>query len=123
MKTITGRLSERIRKELEAQLIVDEKKYFAIIDIFVENAIKVRTVSTETDVNFLPDERVELEFEVPSGEILNLKCKVTWSSKMSPGSLIQKIGLEITEMSPIYEHYYKSFSTDQMLEISDISLC
>jgi hypothetical protein len=49
-----------------------------------------------------------------SGEVLNLNCKLIWSSKMSSDSLIQDIGLEIAETSPMYEDFYKSLFMDNV---------
>ncbi|MHA2474898.1 MAG: PilZ domain-containing protein [Promethearchaeota archaeon] len=109
-----GRQSERVLKEFKAQLILNRERHDVIIDDFSANGMKVRTEQTNTDVNFLPDKIVDLEFEIPSGEILNLNCKLIWSSKMSSDSLIQDIGLKLNEASPMYEEFFKSLFMDNM---------
>jgi hypothetical protein len=114
MKAMMGRQSERILKEFKAQLIFKRERYDVIIENFADNGMKVRTEPTDTEVNFLPDEIVDVEFETPSGEILNLNCRLIWSSKMSSESLIQDIGLKINEVSPMYEEFYKSLFMDTM---------
>jgi hypothetical protein len=49
------------------ELIVDGKRYDVMIENLSENGMRVRTVSTDPGVNFLPDEIIALEFEIPSG--------------------------------------------------------
>ena len=123
MKTMMGRLSERVLKEFKAHLVLNRERYDVIIENFAENGMKVRTEPTDKDVNFLPDKIIDLEFEIPSGEILNLNCKLIWSSKMSSDSLIQDIGLKINETSPMYEDFYKTLCMDYMLMVLDSCYC
>jgi hypothetical protein len=108
MKTMMARISERILKELEAELIENRARYDVTIENFSENGMKVREEFINKAVDFLPDETIDLEFEIPSGEVLSLHCKVIWSSKISSESLIQDIGLEITENSPEYEDFFRT---------------
>ena len=115
MKTMMGRLSERYLKEFKAKLILNRARYEATIENFSENGIKVITESKDTALDFLPDEAIDLEFEIPSGEVLSLHCKVKWSNKLSSDSLIQDIGLEITENSPEYEDFFKSLLISNMV--------
>jgi len=112
MKTMMARLSERYLKEFKAKLILNRDRYEATIENFSENGIKV---ITDIAVDFLPDETIDLEFEIPSGEVLSLHCKVKWSNKLSSDSLIQDIGLEITENSPEYEDFFKSLLISNMV--------
>jgi hypothetical protein len=114
METMMGRFSERVPKELQGKLVLNRGRYDVIIENFSENGIKVRTEQTNTDINFLPDEIIDLEFEIPSGEILNLNCRVQWSSKISSDSLMQDVGLEIAEMTPVYEDFYKALFMDNV---------
>ena len=112
MKTMMARLSERYLKEFKAKLILNRDRYEATIENFSENGIKV---ITDIAVDFLPDEIIDLEFEIPSGEVLSLHCKVIWLSKVSSESLIQDVGLEITENSPEYEDFFKSLCISNMV--------
>jgi len=112
MKTMMERLSERYLKEFKAKLILNRDRYEATIENFSENGIKV---ITDIAVDFLPDETIDLEFEIPSGEVMSLHCKVKWSNKLSSDSLIQDIGLEITENSPEYEDFFKSLLISNMV--------
>jgi hypothetical protein len=95
-------------------MILKRERYGVIIENFADNGMKIRTEPTDRAVDFIPDEIVDLEFEIPSGEILNLNCRLIWSSKMSPESLMQDIGLKINETSPAYEEFYKSLFMDTM---------
>lgn len=105
MKTMIRRLSERVLKELKARLILNKERYDATIENVSENGVKVMTCS---DVDILSGEKIDVEFETPSGEVLSLHCRVIWSSKLSSDSIFQNLGLEITENSAEYEEFYKS---------------
>jgi hypothetical protein len=115
MKTMMQRFSERLAKELKAELILNGHRYNVTIENFSENGIKVISEPNNTAVGILSDEIVDLEFEIPSGEVLSLHCKVKWSSKRSSDSIIEDIGLEITENSPEYEDLFKSLLISNML--------
>jgi NADH dehydrogenase FAD-containing subunit len=112
MRKMMARISDRILKELKADLIENRARYDATIENFSENGIKV---ITDTAVDILPDETIDLEFEIPSGEVLSLHCKVIWSSKISSESLLKDIGLEITENSLEYEDFFKTLYMDDNL--------
>ena len=115
MKTMMQRFSERFPKELKAELILHGHRCDVTIENFAEDGIKVITEPKNTAVGISSDEIIVLEFEIPSGEALSLHCKVKWSSKRSSDSLIEDIGLEITEKSPIFEDYFKSLFISDML--------
>lgn len=108
------RHSERIQTELEADLIVNRQRHQATVENLSDNGIKIVTESTNKTVDCLPDETIDLKFEAPSGETLNLSCIVRWTSKISSESLMQDIGLEIAEYSSGFEHFYKSLFMDNM---------
>jgi hypothetical protein len=114
MKVMMARMSERVLKELSAELILRRVRYHAIIENFSANGMKVRTVPSNADISFSPDELINLEFEIPPGEVLSLHCRQVWSSKISSDILIWDIGLEITEASPVYDEFYKSLFMDNM---------
>ena len=109
------RISERFNKELKGELILHGKIYDVTLENFAEKGIKVTTEPNNSAVDYLSDEIIYLEFEIPSGEVLNLHCKIIWSSIRSSDSLMKDIGLEITEESPKYDDFYKSLCIDDML--------
>jgi hypothetical protein len=115
MKKMMSRLSERFLNEFKAVLILNRDRYDATIENFSENGIKAIAESTDIALDFLPDETIDLKFEIPSGEVLSLYCKVIWANKISSDSLMQDIGLEITENSPEYEDFFKSLCISGML--------
>ena len=115
MKTMMQRLSERLDKELKAALILNGHICDVIIENFAENGIKVITIHKNTAIDISSDEIIDLEFEIPSGKVLSLYCKVKWSSKRSSDSLIEDIGLEIIEKSEMYDDFYKSLVINDML--------
>lgn len=109
------RFSERLDKELKAELILHGHRCDVTIENFAGNGIKVITIPKNTAIGISSDEIIDLEFEIPSGEVLSLHCKVKWSSKRSSDSLIEDIGLEIIEKSEMYDDFYKSLVINDML--------
>lgn len=102
------RFSDRIHNDLKAKVILNRDRYESTIENFSENGMYVRTEPIKTAVDFKPDGILGLEFQIPSGEILELNCKVKWSSKVSSDILSENLGLEIAEISPMYDNFYKS---------------
>ena len=109
------RISERFNKELKGELILHGKIYDVTLENFAEKGIKVTTEPNNSAVDYLSDEIIYLEFEIPSGEVLSLHCKVKWSRKRSSDSIIEDIGLEIIEQSPKFEDFYKDLVINDML--------
>ena len=107
MKSMMARISERFNKELKGELILNGHRYDVNIENISENGIKVIYESKKTAVDIFSDQRIILEFEIPSGELLSLYCKVQWSSKRSPDSLLENIGLEIIEKSEMFDDFFK----------------
>jgi hypothetical protein len=114
MKVMMARLSDRVLKELDAELLLNRSRNQAVIENFSQTGMKVRTVPLDRDIRLSPDEKINLEFEIPSGEVLNLHCRIIWTSKIAPDSSIHDIGLEIVESSPVYEEFYKSLFMDNI---------
>lgn len=109
------RCSERLPRELKAELILDGKIDDATIENLSKTGIKVRTVAANIALDVMFGTILDLQFELPSGETVRLNCKVRWSCKISPKSLIKDIGLEFTEQSQMYEEWFKTISMDDML--------
>lgn len=108
------RRSNRIHVEFEAELISNGIRYEVVIENLSEDCIYMRTLPKKTAVDFSPGTKLELEFRIPSGETLNLDCKVIWSNKTPPDSLTNSLCLEITEIPPAYEEFFKALYIDNM---------
>jgi hypothetical protein len=77
---------EGIRTRFPAELIFNETIYEVSIENLSKNSLKVRTVTTNTAVAFLTNSELNLEFQIPSGERVNLNCMVIWSRKNHQGA-------------------------------------
>jgi len=96
------RRSKRIIVTLEAELILNDTSYKGFIENLSEDGVYVITSPTKTTVNFNPGETIELKFRLPSGEILDMNCRVVWSYKTPPHGLTNSIGMEIINPSQKY---------------------
>ena len=123
MITQERRSSERVPTGFKAELILNEKIYEVSIENLSKNSLKVRTVTTNTAAAFLTNSELNLEFQMPSGERVNLNCMVIWSRKNSSRSLIVDLGVWIDESSPQYEEYYTTICMDYMLMVLDGCHC
>ncbi len=102
------RCSNRIPVKFEAELISNGIRYDGVIENLSEDCIYIRTLPKKTAVDFPPETTLELEFQLPSGETLNLHCKVIWSNKTTPNGLTNNLGLEIIEIPLTYEEFFKT---------------
>lgn len=89
------RIAERVSVSYRAELIYNEKSYAGIIENISKRGLKVITFSTVHRAHFKTGSMLELKFQTDSGDILNINCKVKWSSKISPDGLINRVGMEI----------------------------
>ncbi len=96
------RYSKRIIVTLKAELISHGINYKGFIENVSENGLYIVTAPTETPASFIPDMPCEIKFQLPSGEALNLHCKVIWSYKTPPHGLTNSIGLEIIDPTSEY---------------------
>jgi hypothetical protein len=88
---------KRITAGYKARIICGDKNYVGIIENLSETGVNVITDPIEATVDFAPGESIDLKIEVPSGETLNLHCKIKWASKIPPHGIRSRIGMEIIE--------------------------
>jgi hypothetical protein len=104
------RRSKRKNVHIETKIVSDDESYSGIIENMSEYGISLETDSkdllhTSTRFNYGADYKVI--FKTPSGEEIQLHCKVTWSYKTAPHGLKRKIGMEIIFPPPSYVDFYK----------------
>jgi hypothetical protein len=95
---------------MDAELIFKDISYTVKIQNLSENGILVKSSITKTARDFMPGNSHNLKFQLPSGESINLNCKIKWLYsaalyKISIDKLLNSIGIEIIE-APIE---YKAF--------------
>ncbi len=100
------RTRKRITVGLVAELILDGKNYTGVIENISESGIKWYQyaevieniseygISMRTTKDFTPGKTLKLKFQLPSGEKLNLHCKIIWSHKTPPHGLTKSMGID-----------------------------
>src|SRR4030067_1634712 len=102
------RRSKRVIVSLKAELISDGTSYTGFIENLSENGLFVTTTPTKTAIVFTPETRCEIKFQLPSGETLNLPCKIIWAYRTPPHGITNSIGLEIIDPHPKYREFLKT---------------
>ncbi len=108
------RYYSRIPVEFEAEIISSGRRYKGVVENLSEDGIYVRTVPVKTTIDFTSGKTLEVEFQFPSGETLNLPCKVEWSNKTSSNGLTYNLGLVFIEKSLTYEELFKTLYAHHM---------
>jgi hypothetical protein len=73
-------------------------RYAGVIENLSASGVNVLTDPLDPDVEFLPDESIELTFEADTGQTVLIKGKVLWSSKIPPQNVRHRIGMKIVEL-------------------------
>ncbi len=92
------RSAKRITAGYKTEIFYGNNRYTGIIENLSASGVNVLTDELESDIDFLPDEPVDLKFESPPGKAVILKCKIMWSSKIPPHNIRHRIGMELTEI-------------------------
>jgi hypothetical protein len=114
LRTMVRRRSNRIPVEFEAELTSNGIRYEVVIENLSEDCIYIGPFPKKTTVDFPTGTTLELEFQLPSGETLNLHCKVIWSNKTTPNGLTNNLALEIIEIPLTYEEFFKTLFINTM---------
>jgi hypothetical protein len=104
------RACERIPVSLAAKLVSGGKSYAGIIGDLSKNSIYMRSVLTKTAIDFNPETTLELKFQPPSGETLNLHCEALWLHlyKTPSHGLTNSMCLRIIDPSPKYKEFLQT---------------
>jgi hypothetical protein len=119
------RRSKRIIVRLEAEIISRAKSYPGFLETttefpgvsfytyagMLENLSEdgmLITVPENTKINFKPGETLEIGFQLPLGERLNLNCMVRrFQNETPPHGLRHSIGIVIINPPPIFSKFIK----------------
>ena len=105
------RRSQRTVISSKAELILGDKNYSGLVANVSEKGIFIIiTAPDKTTIDFAPETTVELKFELPSGEILNLHSKIKWSYKTLSNHITYSIGMEIIEPPLKYKEFLETLS-------------
>jgi len=106
MQKIRRRTRKRITVSLEAEIVLEGKSYSGFIENISESGIKWYQhaevlentseygISKRVTDNFTTGTALKLKFRLPSGEKVNLQCRVKWIYKTPSDDLSKKPGLD-----------------------------
>jgi len=104
-----GRILNRIPVLLDGELISNGWNCAAIINNISENGIFAKIPLHEREKNHSLDLNFfSLKLQLPTGDFVNLNCKIKWSYQNSPRSLIEHIGIEVIDPPKQYKIYFNS---------------
>jgi hypothetical protein len=92
---VEKRHAKRIIAGYKTMILYGGKSYAGVIENLSENGVYVISEPMETAIDFNAGESIDLKVETPTGEHLDLKCKIKWSSKIMPHNVRSRLGLEI----------------------------
>ncbi len=93
---------------LQAELIAGGTRYACFIENLSEEGAYITIAQANPQVDFKSDTPFELKFRFPSGEKLNLSCRVKWSYRTPPHGYTNSVGLEIMDPPPLYTEALKT---------------
>jgi hypothetical protein len=97
--------SYRIPVEINAEVSSNKIMHEGIIENLSEEGLCMRITPTKTTKDFTTGIRLDLRFQLPSGETLMLFCKKRWSYRITPRSLIKRVGMEIIDPPVKYKDF------------------
>ena len=101
---------KRIDSKIRAEVTIDSKFYEGTIDNLSEEGL-FEIVFIELEVSdFTPDKILGVKFNKPSGEDLDLQCKIVWLrlNKDNLGNLMYCMGMEIISPPASYKKFVKT---------------
>ena len=98
------RSQKRLPFGFRAELIAFNVTYEAFVENISENGMNLKIVQISSDHNFEYISDVALKIHPAFGERIDLNGRKKWSSKNSPNSVIESIGIEIIDPPPEYKH-------------------
>ena len=103
-----ARLSRRVIVDLPAEIIWGDRRYAGSIENLSAEGAYVVTAPLKSQSGIPPDTIIEMRIHLPSGERLNLNCKIKWSYLTPPHGYTNSVGLEILDPPQAYKEYLKA---------------
>lgn len=100
------RAYKRIPVNLNAKIIINGKTYIGIIKNVSEEGVEYFiTTSIEVSEDFTLKKIIELNFQIPSGELLNLICEMNWFLRASLYDKTLTLGMKIIDPPIRYKEF------------------
>ena len=104
------RAHKRFPFGFRAELVAYNVTYEAFVENISENGMNLKIVQISSDYNFEYISDVALKIHPTFGRRIDLNGRKKWSSKNSPNSVIESIGIEIIDPPPEYKKLYQVVS-------------
>jgi len=100
------RQSKRIPVNLNAKIFSDDKVFEGVIENMSEDGLEYFMTSfIKVSGNFIPPKSIKLNFQIPSGEVLDLNCELIWFLETSPEEKL--IGMKVLDPPLSYREIVK----------------
>ncbi len=100
--------SKRVILEIPTEIITENKRCAGTIENLSNNGMYIVTAPPKSEKDFARDTELEIRFRLPSGEELDLHCKIKWSFLTPPNRFTFSIGLKIKDPPPTYQEALNS---------------
>ncbi len=94
----------------KVELLADGISYAGIVENISEKDLYMIVNPSRTLIDFTSGTKLELKFQLSSGESLDLPCQVKWSYKTPPHGLTYSMGMEILKQSPEYIDFFSALN-------------
>ncbi|MBI4698253.1 MAG: PilZ domain-containing protein [Nitrospirae bacterium] len=94
----------------KAEISSGGNNYKGVIKNISQSGAGIEIMPTKNAADFVPDSILAVTFQLPTGDVLNLRYEVAWlySKKFSPEGLKQNaVGVEIKEPSSTLNRFLK----------------
>ena len=107
------KLTARTPVRLKAKIISGGETYPGSIQNVSESGIGYFIESViKAEKDFAPKKMIEVNFQTPSGETVNLDCEIIWCSRKKPDDKRLTIGIKIIKPPQKYKKFAKNLKTD-----------
>lgn len=99
---------KRFPVHLNARVTISGRSYEGIVgNISEEGLAYTLTTFIQADKDFVPQGEIIIDINIPSGEILNLRCEIRWFLKPSEKGKSLLLGMKILEPSSTYRDWIR----------------
>jgi hypothetical protein len=103
------RANQRLPYRLDAKIISEGKTYDGTIENVSQGGMEyLMTSLVEAPKDVIPDKVIDVNFQAPSGETVNVTCRVKWYLEVDPNNRTLMLGMEILNPHRSYNELIKN---------------
>ena len=87
------RISKRITAGYNAEIMYEGGVYPGVIDNLSGTGACLTTFPITSPVEFKTATNIDIKFQAPNGDTIDIACSIAWAYKVSPRSLTYRLGL------------------------------